>query len=413
MANQLSDQQAKELIASAPTITRIQQIAQQQNAILVQYSMIKAGVSHPLLYIWVVQPTGNVTFYQVDLANLDQPLSELVQMGRDAIGARGRKKASGQIAQVDITPNVATYSHQLFYPLQQLYDVLIRPIRDQFPVDSDTRIIFIPQAELFLIPFAALQDEQGSYLIQHHTVLIAPSIQVLAMTYQRQQELSLHKPLDINPATVLIVGNPTMPTVSNPSLPSQSLPPLPEAQREAEMIAALFNAQVYVGANATKNTVVQQMPQARLIHLATHGLLEYGVSNISGVHQLPGALAFAPDQTSSTVQDGLLTATEIAELSLRAELVVLSACDTGRGVITGDGVIGLSRSFIAAGVPSVIVSLWKVPDESTAYLMTQFYQNLQHLTNKSQALRQAMLSTMQQYPNPLCWSAFTLVGQAS
>jgi CHAT domain-containing protein len=82
----------------------------------------------------------------------------------------------------------------------------------------------------------------------------------------------------------------------------------------------------------------------------------------------------------------LLTANEILDLKLNAELVVLSACDTGRGRITGDGVIGLSRSLISAGVPSVIVSLWSVPDASTASLMTEFYRNLQQKLDKAQAL---------------------------
>ena len=100
-------------------------------------------------------------------------------------------------------------------------------------------------------------------------------------------------------------------------------------------------------------------------------------------------------------------------MKLQAELVVLSACDTGRGKITGDGVIGLSRSLITAGVPSVLVSLWQVPDASTSFLMQEFYNNLQQgKLNKAQALRQAMLETRRQYPEPLSWAAFTLIGEA-
>lgn len=110
--------------------------------------------------------------------------------------------------------------------------------------------------------------------------------------------------------------------------------------------------------------------------------------------------------------DGLLTASEILSLKLNAELVVLSACDTGRGKITGDGVIGLSRSLISAGVPSVVVSLWSVPDAPTASLMAEFYQNLQKQPDKGQALRQAMLTTMKKYPIPRDWAAFTLIGEA-
>ena len=99
-------------------------------------------------------------------------------------------------------------------------------------------------------------------------------------------------------------------------------------------------------------------------------------------------------------------------LKLNAELVVLSACDTGMGRITGDGVIGLSRALISAGVPSVIVSLWAVPDAPTASLMTHFYQNLQKYPDKAQALRQAMLTTLKQHPNPKNWASFTLIGEA-
>ncbi|MEM7716537.1 MAG: CHAT domain-containing protein, partial [Cyanobacteria bacterium P01_A01_bin.68] len=110
--------------------------------------------------------------------------------------------------------------------------------------------------------------------------------------------------------------------------------------------------------------------------------------------------------------DGFLTAGEILDLKLNAELVVLSACDTGRGRISGDGVIGLSRSLISAGVPSVLVSLWSVPDSPTASLMTEFYQNLSKNPDRATALRQAMLTTMKRHPNPRDWAAFTLIGEA-
>jgi CHAT domain-containing protein len=100
-------------------------------------------------------------------------------------------------------------------------------------------------------------------------------------------------------------------------------------------------------------------------------------------------------------------------MKLNAELVVLSACDTGRGTITGDGVIGLSRSLITAGVPSVIVSLWSVNDNSTAFLMSEFYRHLQQNPDKALALRQAMLATKQKYNHPFDWAAFTLIGEVN
>ena len=166
-------------------------------------------------------------------------------------------------------------------------------------------------------------------------------------------------------------------------------------------IASLLNTQSLTGSLGTKAAIVQKMPSARIIHLATHGIFD-------DVRGLGSAIALAP----SGNDNGLLTAEEILDLKLNAELVVLSACDTGRGRITGDGIIGLSRSLISAGVPSVIVSLWSVPDAPTAELMTAFYQNWQKNPDKAQALRQAMLTMMKQYPNPKDWAAFTLIGEA-
>jgi CHAT domain-containing protein len=122
----------------------------------------------------------------------------------------------------------------------------------------------------------------------------------------------------------------------------------------------------------------------------------------------PGVLALAPGGG----EDGWLTAAEIAELDLQADLVVLSACDTGRGRITGDGVVGLTRAFLSAGADTVIVSLWQVPDDATAALMVAFYEALAETGDKAAALQQAMVATRAQFPDPRNWSAFVLVGMA-
>ncbi|MGA7932691.1 MAG: CHAT domain-containing protein, partial [Kovacikia sp.] len=316
--------------------------------------------------------------------------------------------------------------------LRKLHDLLIHPIADLLPSDPKAHIIFIPQESLFLVPFAALQDPDGNYLIERHTLLTAPSIQVLALTRQQrlrqsandrvrgtENNISLsHSPLP----TPLVVGNPTMPKVSlEPGQPPRLLASLPGAEQEAIQIARLLQTKALIGDQATKAIVAQRMGNANLIHLATHGLLEYGSQgnyvSLQGLG-IPGAIALAPSRPtpSSTPAEpeegnGLLTAGEILNLDLKAELVVLSACDTGQGRITGDGMIGLSRAFISAGVPSIVVSLWAIPDAPTAQLMTNFYQNLQTDPDKAKALRQAMLNTMQNYPRPLDWAAFTLIGE--
>ena len=141
------------------------------------------------------------------------------------------------------------------------------------------------------------------------------------------------------------------------------------------------------------------MQRAQIIHLATHGLLD----TIKG--DIPGAIALT---------NGFLTSGEIFDMELSADLVVLSACNTGRGGadVTGEGVVGLSRSFSVAGVPSILVSLWEVDDAATKALMEEFYHNLwdKKLT-KAQALRQAMLTTMKAYADPNLWASFMLVGE--
>jgi CHAT domain-containing protein len=252
---------------------------------------------------------------------------------------------------------------------------------------------------LFSVPFAALQDLEGKSLIDSHTILTSPSIQLLEKT--RQQRTTVER---ANLSDHLIVGNPTMPSVTIDGNPSVQLDALEGSQREAEAIARLFNTQALVGDQAKKNAVIQRMTNSRVIHLATYGLLD-------DRNGLDSAIALAPDGTGE-LNDGLLTAAEIAQMKLNAELAVLSACDTGQGRITWDGVIGLSRSLILAGTPSVLVSLWAVPDVPTAELMTEFYKQWQKTGNEAQALRQAMLTIKEKYPNPRDWAGFTLIGES-
>lgn len=386
-----------------PSIAEIKQTAKAQNATLVQYSIIydafkvegKQQTHESELYIWVVKPTGEVTFRKADLKPLWQKenttLDDFVTISRKSIGARGR-------GGVDVSYNPAVQAQNRF---QQLHNLLIKPIADLLPTNPNQHVIFIPQDSLFLVPFPALQDTNGKYLIEKHTILTAPAIQVLDLTHRQRERGRVGEG---ERGGILIVGNPTMPSVPfAPGEKPQQLDSLPGAETEAKAIASLFNTKAIIGNQATKTAIVQKMTKARIVHLATHGLLDdYKQLGV------PGAIALAP----SGNDNGLLTAYEILDLKLNAELVVLSACDTGRGRITGDGVIGLSRSLITAGVPSVMVSLWKVPDEPTASLMSEFYKNIQHNSDKATALRQAMLTTMKQNPQPLDWAAFTLIGES-
>jgi len=429
LARQLSLNATEQLTVSEPSIEQIQQIAKTQNATLVEYSIIgdefkvegKPQTKESQLYIWVVKPTGEISFRAVDLKPLWQQkntsLKDLVAdvrcfdnvncLNTTQIAQRSEsgfnQNAQNQQARPISTPQSRNKQ------LQQLHRLLIQTIADLLPTNPDDHVIFMPQGELFLVPFPALIDANNKYLIEKHTILTAPSIQTLDLTRQQRQkigQLGLQNSVvvGIPRGNAVVVGNPTMPSVSPaPGEEAKQLPSLPGAEDEANAIAPLINTQAFTGAKATKAAVVSQMPNAKIIHLATHGLLdEY--------RGLGSAIALAPTATDN----GLLTAEDILKLKLNAELVVLSACNTGRGRITGDGVVGLSRSFISAGVPSIIVSLWAIPDSPTAFLMSEFYKSWQQDPNKdkAKALRKAMLATMKERPAPENWAAFTLIGEA-
>lgn len=402
LARRLENNSGFQANLPSPNIEQIKQIAKAQNSTIVNYSVIYDFQPYPEninfdklgqiparhLLIWVIKPTGEITFRQVNLAEKKALIGELVKLARESIGTRGRG--------LTVTARTETDGHLgINQRLQELHQLLIEPIADKLPTDPNSRVTFIPQDSLFLVPFAVLQDKAGKYLIEKHTILNAPSIQVLDLAHQQQ------KRIQDSIKSVLIVGNPTMPMLAEAGSVPQQLSSLPGAEREANAIAQLFSAQAITGNAATKSAIEQRISQARIVHLATHGLLDDAGGFFS-------SLALAP----SSGDNGFLTAREIIALKLNAELVVLSACDTGKGQITGDGVIGLSRSFIGAGTPSVIVSLWAVPDGPTAELMTAFYQNLKNGLDKAQALRTAMLQTMKQFPNPRDWGAFTLIGEA-
>ncbi|MGH8538737.1 MAG: CHAT domain-containing protein [Gammaproteobacteria bacterium] len=384
---------------SPPSIKQIEQIAREHRATLVEYSLIpedafkvqgklrgRAGT----LYIWVVQPGGAIGFRSLDLTTKNVALSDFVGQMRTTLGLRGRGGSATD------NPTVADDDR----PLRELHEVLIEPIVDLLPTDPAARVVFIPHETLFLVPFPALEDNSGRHLVDRHTILTAPSIQLLDLTRQRRKRI-LSKSL----GRALVVGNPSpMPKIlAYPDEPPMQLDPLLGSEREAIDVAKILNTEPVINAKATKASVISRMAKARIIHLATHGILD----DIPG-NDMPGAIALAP----SGSDDGLLTAEEIVNMAFETELVVLSACDTGRGHISGDGVIGLSRSVIIAGAPSVIVSLWKVPDAATSVLMTRFYEYLSHGRDKAAALRQAMLDTKQSYPKPRDWAAFTLVGEA-
>jgi len=385
-----SDRVVKEL-----TLDEIREVAREHDLTLVVYATAQTlspdlkryfpftdRVQHPrALYAWVVETDGAIHFEEIEL---DAPLAELVEAAREEITV---PPPEGE------DPGTEA--------LRALSARLIDPIREHLPEEPDTPVAFIPQGELFLVPFAALPDENGRFLVEDHVITLSPSIELLRLARERR------KAVDAAGLTeILLVGNPTMPGYQpRPDRDAVALSPLPGAEAEAKHLGSVLEAEPLIGDDATETAVASRMEQARFLHFATHGLLE---AENAYNQSLLSSLAFA----SCDKEDGFLTVKETARMNLRAELAVLSACDTGRGRISGDGVIGLSRGYITAGVPTVVVSLWPVSDQATAVLMEHYYGALLEKTPKAAALREAILKTKEQFPSPRLWAPFVSYGHA-
>ena len=398
--------QMEEATQQAPlTLKEIKGLARDRDLTIVEYA-----IGHDVLHSWVVNPRGKVTYH---------PLT--IQPPKRAQRGQGDRSLAPPSAKTLLEQRVRDLRLSLTVPgnffeaerttllLRDLYDDLIQPLASDLPSDPEQPVLIVPQGQLFLLPFAALKPARGRYLIEDHAIYVSPAIQVSALKAQRRESQRNGDASgpggDGRGSKALVVGNPIMPLVPpKVGAKPEPLEPLPGAEREAETISSLLQSKPLLGAAATKKAVLEQISQAKTIHLATHGLLDD-----LGTAGIPGAIALAPTETDG----GLLRSQEIINLDLTADLVVLSACNTGNGRVTGDGVVGLARSFAAAGATSTVVSIWKVPDDATAILMTDFYSQLQRGQTKADALRNAMLTTRKTYPQPYNWSAFMLLGDST
>jgi CHAT domain-containing protein/tetratricopeptide (TPR) repeat protein len=188
----------------------------------------------------------------------------------------------------------------------------------------------------------------------------------------------------------------------------KQLQPLAAAQKEVKSLEQLFEGKFLFGQATNEKAFKQTASEYGIIHLAMHGAL-------NTKHPILSSLAFTENQDS--LEDNLLQAYEIAQLQLNADLVVLSACETGYGKFEeGEGIVSLARSFMYAGTPSLVVSLWSVNDFSTAVIMSSFYQNLKKSMPKDEALRQAKLNYIQNIKGPAShpayWSPFIQIGDS-
>ncbi len=261
LAQRLADTPDNALTVTPANLTQIKQIAAAQNATIVQYSYVREDfqfgnverLGESELYIWVIQPTGEISFRRTDLKPLwqeqDSSLGETIATMPDV-------SITVSVARISLLPKppmaVRKFAVKVLclisrrnnskrvplpvrenWELKQLHQLLIDPIADLLPTNPNDKVIFVPHASLFLVPFPALQDTNGTYLIEKHTILTAPSVQVLDFTRQQQPQ-----------GDILIVGNPTMPSVGQPP---RQLSPLLGAEKEAQDIGKLLNVTPLIG----------------------------------------------------------------------------------------------------------------------------------------------------------------------
>jgi len=298
---------------------------------------------------------------------------------------------------------------------RELYKSLIEPIRASLPARGG-RVTIIPHGPLFQLSFAALQNGPGRYLIEDYDLNYSPAISVLDFTGRRQEAVGANAG-----GPWAIVGNPS----SLPAVGTAPLPPLPGAAREIASITAIAprgNVVRLEGAGANESALMRALDARHpsVLHFATHGFV------FDDPKELP-FLALQRVGDASNV-DGRLTLDEVYGLSLSADLVVLSACRTGSGQVSSDGIVGLTRGFFYAGAPSVMATFWDVTDETTAILMPDFYRNYARDRGKSASLRSAQLALLADLragrvvitasgrrvtlpEHPLLWAAFFLSGE--
>ncbi len=367
------------------------------------------------LFIWVLTPDGTIRARSSRISRRE--LSELVGAVRGSIGTETPSRDGSVEPPVSRASRDASSDPRPL--LRRLHGVLIEPVLDLLPRDRDRLITIVPHGPLFLVSFAALVDGNGAYFVERHTLAYSPSIGVLLYTGRNRERV-----LDSAPR-LLMVGNPTMP---EPRGGQQPLAPLPGAEREATVIGGLYPSRqvtTLIGSRARERTVREAAQGQTIIHLATHAV-------VFDDEPMGSYLALAPETVSGSgardpLGDGLLTVAEVFGLDLHADLVTLSACNTGLGRVSGEGVVGLARAFIYAGTASVLVSLWRVADTVATTEMERFYRGLIRTGgNKAGALAAAQRETIAllregkiESPsgrvldeNPLLWAAFVLVGEA-
>lgn len=289
---------------------------------------------------------------------------------------------------------------------QQLYKNVLGPAHT-FLKDKE-ELIIIPDGILWDLPFQALQPRPDHYLVENSAISYVPSLTALREMMKPHQQTN-HQP------TLLAFGNPSIGENVAPrrklALMDEHLTPLPEAEIQVRSVGEIYSpdSRVYIGREAGEDRWKSEADQYRVLHLATHGVLD----DRSPMYSY---LVLAPANHPQDSEDGLLEAWEIMRMHLNADLVVLSACETARGKVSaGEAVIGLTWAFFVAGSPATLVTQWKVESASSGDLMTQFHKRWRggrSGLSKAKSLQLAAVQMLhrRKYSHPFYWAGYILVG---
>jgi CHAT domain-containing protein/tetratricopeptide (TPR) repeat protein len=291
-----------------------------------------------------------------------------------------------------------------------LYNILVAPVRNT--LGNVSSLCILPDGPLWQLPFQALYSASHGYLLESYSIYYAHSL--TALEHAGKKSEGAGRSLDRSPVNrpeLFAVGNPALDDEAITRLGTisraQALAPGADEEREVQALARIYgpaNSRILIRDQAREETVKADAANYRIIHVAAHSVLDDRSPMYSGL-----ILSRAGRE-----EDGVLEAWEIMKLDLKAELVVLSGCETARGQVSaGEGIIGINWAFFIAGVPSTVVSQWNVDSAATADLMIEFHKRLagRSAPTKAEALRQAELTLLRgRYRHPVYWAGFVLMG---
>ncbi len=373
-------------------------------------TLLAYWVAPDSVFIWVVSPQGAVRASRVPIRSakllaLIRSTSPVSETTAPSVPGGRQTRLTTRGAET-IAPQSLPRS-----AWRELYDLLITPVRDSLPTTPGALLTIVPHGPLGTLAFAGLQDERSRYLLEAYTLHYAPSAAVLQFTETKRRT-------NARTGSALLVSDPVPPTLSVLDRP---LPRLPGARTESRAIGGLLSPARLTrleGDRAHEGAVRAASPGKAVLHFATHAVIRDDEPFASFL-----ALGKSGDQ-----DDGLLTAQEIYRLNLDADLVVLSACRSAGGRVTGDGIATFARAFVYAGAPSIVASVWDVADEPTNQLLPEFYRLWLGGASKARALRAAQLHLLKQLragtlridtaagrvslpEHPVFWAGFALIGE--